>query len=101
MKALPILAIAAALSFSAAASASEELAKKYGCIACHDAALKKIGPTWKDIAAKLKGNKDAEKIITDAITKGIPKPTLGKIPMPPQPKAAADAPALAKWILTH
>ncbi|PIX97189.1 MAG: cytochrome C biogenesis protein CcsA, partial [Hydrogenophilales bacterium CG_4_10_14_3_um_filter_63_21] len=29
------------------------------------------------------------------------KGVYGKIPMPKQPKAAADAAALAKWIMTH
>ena len=100
MKLLTILAIASAVAVSSAAFASEELAKKDGCVVCHDASAKKIGPTWKAIAAKLKGNKDAEKIITETLAKGS-KGVYGPIPMPPQPKAAADAPALAKWIMTH
>ncbi|MEW5787596.1 MAG: c-type cytochrome [Pseudomonadota bacterium] len=100
MKTLTTLALAAALAAATAsgsALASDDLAKKNGCIACHDAAAKKVGPTWKDIAAKNKGN---EKGVAEAIVKGS-KDKYGKIPMPPQAKAAADAPALAKWILTH
>lgn len=100
MKALTALAIAAALSVSGAALANADLAKKNGCAVCHDATAKKMGPTWKDIAAKNKADKDAEKKLTDVITKGS-KGKYGKIPMPPQPKAAADAAALAKWILTN
>lgn len=100
MKAITALALAAALAVSGSALASADLAKKNGCAVCHDAAAKKMGPTWKDIAAKHKGQKDAEKALTDAIVKGS-KGKYGKIPMPPQPKAQADAPALAKWILTH
>ena len=100
MKLLPLLTIAAALAVSSTAFASEELAKKDGCLVCHDATIKKVGPSWKTIAAKLKGNKDAVKIIEENIAKGG-KGVYGPIPMPPQPKAIADGPALAKWILSH
>jgi cytochrome c len=100
MKVLTTLTLTAALAFSAAAFASADLAKKDGCAVCHDATAKKVGPTWKDVAAKHKGDKDAEKKLAEVITKGS-KGVYGKIPMPPQPKAAADATALAKWILTN
>jgi len=100
MKALTAIALAATVAFTGSAFASADLAKKNGCIACHDAAAKKVGPTWKDVAAKNKGNKDAEKALADAIVKGS-KDKYGKIPMPPQAKASADAAALAKWIMTH
>ena len=53
---------------------------------------KRVGPTWKEIAAK-----SSEAEIAAAIVNGS-KGKFGKIPMPPQPKAAADAPAIAKWI---
>jgi cytochrome c len=100
MKALTAITFAAALAFSGAALASADLAKKNGCVTCHDATAKKMGPTWKDIAAKNKGQKDAEKMLAEAIVKGG-KGKYGKVPMPPQAKAQADAAALAKWILTH
>ena len=99
MKLLSTLAIAAALTISGAASA--DIFKDNGCIVCHDATAKKIGPTWKDVAAKLKGNKDGEKIVAETLTKGIMKPTLGKVPMPPQPKAAPHAAALYAEIMKH
>jgi cytochrome c len=100
MKTLTAVALAAAMLVAAPAFASADLAKKNGCAVCHDATAKKMGPTWKDIAAKNKGNKDAEKVLTDAIANGS-KGKYGKIPMPPQAKAKADAPALAKWIMTN
>ncbi len=111
MKALTAIALAATVAFTGSAlavttvtpgsdPASADLAKKNGCVACHDATAKKVGPTWKDIAAKNKGNKDAEKVLANAIVKGS-KDKYGKIPMPPQTKASADAEALAKWIMTH
>ena len=100
MKILSTLLITAALSVSGAAFASADLAKKNACIGCHDATAKKMGPTWTDIAAKHKGDKAAEEKLAKFIVSGG-KAGYGKIPMPPQAKAAADAPALAKWILTH
>jgi cytochrome c len=100
MKALSAVVLAAAVLMSGSVLASADLAKKNGCVACHDAAVKKIGPTWKDIAAKNKADKDAENTLIAAIAKGG-KDKYGKIPMPPQPKAAGDAAALAKWIMTH
>ena len=76
-----------------AAPASADIFADNGCIGCHDAAKKKMGPTWKDVAAK--SDKAA---IVHAIKEGS-KGVYGKIPMPPQPKAAANADALAAAIL--
>ncbi len=100
MKALTALALAASVLLSGSAFASADLAKKNGCAVCHDASAKKVGPTWKDIAAKNKADKNAEATLVAAITKGA-KGKYGKIPMPPQAKATGDAAALAKWIMTH
>ncbi len=94
MKIMTAVFAAVALLGSSTAMADEALAKKNGCATCHDMSAKKVGPTWKDVAAKTKG--DAA-LITAAIEKGV-KGKYGKIPMPPQPKAKADAAALAKWI---
>ena len=42
------------------ALASEALAKKYNCLACHAADKKLIGPSYAEIAAKYKGDAGAE-----------------------------------------
>ncbi len=99
MKTLTALALAAALGISGAALASADLAAKHKCNTCHAMDKKMMGPTWKDMAAKNKGQKDAEKVLVEAIVKGS-KNKYGKVPMPPQPKAQADAAALAKWVLS-
>ncbi len=44
----------------AAGTAGADLAKAKGCLGCHAVAEKKVGPAYQDIAAKYKGNKDAE-----------------------------------------
>jgi cytochrome c len=41
-------------------SAAEGLAKKSGCLNCHSVTQKKVGPAYKDVAAKYKGKADAE-----------------------------------------
>lgn len=94
MKILTAIVTAAAILAAAPALADEALAKKNGCATCHDVAAKKVGPTWKEVVAK---NKDVAAAVKAAIDTGS-KGKYGKIPMPAQPKAKADADALAKWI---
>ena len=94
MKTMTVVFAAAALLASSSILASEDLAKKNGCVVCHDMNAKKVGPTWKDIAAKTHGDTATIKAAIEHGSKG----KYGKIPMPPQPKALADADALAKWI---
>lgn len=45
---------------AANAQAGADLAKAKGCLNCHAVAEKKVGPAYKDVAAKYKGNKDVE-----------------------------------------
>lgn len=97
MKILTAILTATALLTAGSALASEDLAKKNKCGTCHDMTAKKMGPTWKDIAAKNKGVKP--EVLAEAIVKGG-KDKYGKIPMPPQAGAKADSLALAKWILS-
>lgn len=64
-----LIAVAAAGSVlvagAAAAATGAELAASKGCGTCHAADTKKVGPAWKDVAAKNKDNKDASaKIVT-------------------------------------
>jgi cytochrome c len=93
-----LIAIAAPLCF-APAHASVELATKSKCMACHDVEKKKMGPTFKDIGAKYKGQDGAAAVLTKSTLEGS-KGTWGKIPMPAQKVSPEDAEALSKWILT-
>lgn len=97
----PYLAlIALALPLSAApAHASAELAAKNNCLACHDTDKKKVGPAFKDISAKYKGEQDAEAKRVDSMLNGS-KGKWGPVPMPAQQVSRADAQALSKWILS-
>lgn len=93
-----LIAIALPLSF-APAHASQELATKSKCMTCHSVDKKMMGPSFKDISAKYKGDKAAEAMLADSIVKGV-KGKWGKVPMPAQKVAPADAQALSKWVLT-
>jgi cytochrome c len=70
-----IAAVAIMLAGTATASASEELAKSKGCMACHSVGAKKVGPAYKDVSARYKGNADAESALVEKISqaKGHPK----------------------------
>jgi cytochrome c len=97
MKALLPLSLATALLASTPTLADEALLAKNKCTTCHALDKKMMGPTWKDIAAKHKGQANAQAALVQAIVSGS-KGKYGKIPMPPQPKAKGDAEAIAKWI---
>lgn len=65
MKAILTAALASACLFmTGAANATEALAKSSGCLTCHAIDAKKMGPSFKEIAAKYKGKADAEATIT-------------------------------------
>ncbi len=92
MKSKFAVAVAAvALLVSGAAQASAELADKAGCNKCHAADTKKMGPSYKDIAKKYKGNAAAEADLVKKLSTGTghPKATA----------SAADLTAITKWIL--
>ena len=56
----PVLLAAVAVAFSAPAWADPEAAmKKANCLTCHTKDKKLVGPAFKDIAAKYKGQADA------------------------------------------
>lgn len=99
MKTFAVLAVLAASLVAAPAHASLELATKSKCMTCHDVEKKKMGPAFKDIAAKYKADAGAEAMLTESTLKGV-KGKWGKVPMPAQKVSPEDAQALAKWILT-
>lgn len=100
MKLLAAVLFIAAPLLSAPALASADLANKSKCMTCHQVAAKKLGPSFKDISAKYKTQKGADKMLADGILKGV-KGKWAKVPMPPQKVSPADAATLAKWILTQ
>ena len=107
MKAL-LLTIAAVGSMLVAAQANavdakaaEALAQKSGCLACHSVEKKVIGPAYKDVAAKYKGDKAAEAKLVAKVKAGG-SGVWGPMPMPansPQVKDE-DIKSIVQWVLS-
>jgi cytochrome c len=96
-----ILCASAALTASPAVLASAELAKKHACFACHAVDKKLVGPSYKDVAGKYRGDKGAEARLFDKVKKGS-QGTWGQVPMPPNAAVPdGEVRALVKWILSQ
>ena len=99
MKLLLLTAALATTLSAAPVFASEDLAKQKACLACHQVDKKLVGPSYKDIAAKYKTDKDAEKKLAAKIRAGGVG-VWGQVPMPANPAVSeAEAVTLAKWVL--
>ncbi len=72
----------ALVATSSLAATPEEAMNKAGCVACHAKDKKLVGPAFKDIAAKYKGDKSAPAKLTEKVRKGGAG-VWGPIPMPP------------------
>ena len=93
------LAIAAAAVVATPALANEELAKKSACTACHAIDKKLVGPAYKDVAKKYKGDAKAEAMLIDKVKKGGTG-VWGQVPMPPNSGVKdEDIKTLGKGIL--
>ncbi len=100
MKVFVAAAVAAGLLSAAPAFADEALAKSKNCLACHSVDKKLVGPAYKDVAAKYKGDAGAAAKLAEKIMKGG-SGVWGQIPMPPNPQVNADeAKKLADWVLS-
>ena len=102
LKSMMLMAGVAAIALSAPAFANEEaIATKAGCLACHTKDKKLVGPSYKDVAAKYKGQGDAAAKLADKVRKGG-QGVWGPIPMPPSPAEKindSDLKAVVLWIL--
>ena len=81
------------LACAGPALASEALAKANGCMNCHAVDTKKVGPSFKDIAARFKGKADAEQTLVANISSGKGHPASKASP--------ADLKAIVGWVLTQ
>ncbi len=100
MKFVLILSAAVVSMSALPAWASADMAQKKNCMACHAADKKLIGPSYKDVAAKYSGQKDASDKLAQKILKGG-SGVWGAVPMPANPQVSeAEAKQLAAWVLT-
>ena len=97
---LPLLA-ATSLCFAQPAKASEAIVKKARCVACHTVDTKRVGPAYKDVAAKYKGDTKAPARLFDKVRSGG-SGNWGEIPMLAHPAdkiSDEDLKAAIAWIL--
>ena len=92
---------ATALLSAAPAFADLALATSKNCMACHAIDKKVVGPAYKDVAAKYKGDKTAADKLAAKVIKGG-SGSWGAVPMPANPQVnEADAKKLVAWILAQ
>jgi cytochrome c len=83
------------------ALADQALATAKNCMACHAVDKKVLGPSYKDVAAKYAGQKDAADKLAAKIVKGS-SGVWGAVPMPANAQVSeADAKKLASWVLSQ
>ena len=101
MKAVYVAMMAAAgIVMTGQAHADEALAKAKNCMSCHAIDKKLVGPAYKDVAAKYKGDAKAPAMLAAKIKAGG-KGTWGEIPMPPNNVTPEEASKLAAWVLSQ
>ncbi|CAN7527177.1 Cytochrome c-552 [compost metagenome] len=98
--------VIAALMFGAAASAhavdaakAQEIANKNACMGCHQVDKKLVGPSYKEVAAKYKGDKNALATLTKKVKSGG-SGVWGPVPMPANAAVSdADLKTVVEWVL--
>jgi cytochrome c len=93
------VAATAVLLAAPSAQANEKLATDKGCTACHAVAKKGIGPAYKEVAKKYKGNSAAAPTLVEKVLTGG-QGVWGEIPMPPNKVSADEAKTLVAWVLS-
>jgi cytochrome c len=77
----------------------QELAKRKACLSCHGVDNRIVGPAFRDVAKRYKGQDGAEAKLIEKLRRGG-SGTWGPLPMPPNPDLpAADATTLVRWVL--
>ena len=100
---IAVMAVAAlgltAQANAADAAKAQELAKSKNCLTCHMIDKKLVGPAFKDVAKKYKGDGGAVAALSKKVIGGT-SGTWGAIPMPPNPVSQDEAKTLMEWVLS-
>jgi len=95
-----MVAAAGVLAAPVVAQADEALLKKHNCVACHQIDKKVVGPAYKDVAKKYKGQKGIAVTLAEKVKKGG-QGAWGSVPMPPNPAVPdADIKKMVAYILS-
>ena len=98
--------VIAALMLGAAASAhavdaakAQEIANKNACMGCHQVDKKLVGPSYKEVATKYKGDKNALATLSKKVKSGG-SGVWGPVPMPANAAVSdADVKTVVEWVL--
>ncbi len=91
---------AASIVMTGQVQADEALAKAKGCMACHKVDGKLVGPSYKEVSAKYKGDAKAPAMLASKVKAGG-KGTWGQVPMPPNNVTEDEAKKLVAWVLSQ
>lgn len=99
--ALPGLALALLVS-AAPAQADVELARAKACLGCHDIERCKVGPSFKEIAARYRNHPGVTEVLARKVLEGG-KGAWGEVPMPANQGRVtpAEARRLVAWVLAQ
>ncbi|KPC52132.1 c-type cytochrome [Amantichitinum ursilacus] len=103
MRACTLLIATVLLSAGASAQAAEDGAKiaaKYNCLACHAVDHKIVGPAYRDVANKYRGQPGIEAKLMKKVKEGGGG-TWGTISMPAQVIGDDDLRTIVKWVLAQ
>jgi cytochrome c len=85
---------------TASADDALALATKSGCMACHHVDNKVVGPAYKEVAAKYKGQDGAVDMLSAKVKAGGAG-VWGPVPMPPNVNVSeADIKTIVAWIMS-
>ncbi len=100
--ATPAAAAAATAPGAAPAAAdASALLQKSGCLVCHQADRRVVGPSYKEVAAKYANDKNAVAELTKKVKAGGVG-VWGQVPMPPHPQLSdGDLQTMVKYILAQ
>ena len=94
-----LVLVTCVLCIAAPAQADLALARSKNCMSCHAVERKVLGPAFKDVAARYKGNAGAVDLLATKIRKGGAG-VWGPVPMPANNQVSeAEAKTLATWVL--
>jgi cytochrome c len=95
-----LVAIGCLIFTTVPALADQALATSKNCMSCHAVDRKLVGPAYKDVAAKYKGDKAAADRLATKVMKGGGG-VWGAVPMPSNPQVSeAEAKNIVAWILS-
>lgn len=101
MKSVSLIALFSLALSGGAYADGMALAQKNACLSCHSVDNKIVGPAFKSVAAKFKGQKGAEEMLVQKVLHGSQGAWGPGSVMPPNPQVSPeDAKQIVAWILS-